>query len=461
LRETGSVTILSAAELQPYFAGLFPKTTPPWIRNLREDAERCDHLIHVYRWSPAPEVSFHLVNPKFAEAWPGDRLTLSLLERPARRMWPSVPVAQITRQFVRYVERRVDLEHEMRDLTQLELSPAQSSPTHPQFALPRIAEKFCCPGIVAIREPPLTGDAHPFPKVERQDAGEATSAELDVTRLLCLTWLHQALKVAWFPQSPTPSSVGITMTGQIAWLGGSIASLDRELQDALSRYLGAVASNRPDEAATALLQVFHPRKTAADLEMIRDRFRQVVPFRDGGWGRTGQLESFAEYVFIQWRIATESGYEAPEEIIPFVRSFWELALISRAVAPGRDVLREALDEFRWIDAFDKLRGMLTAGNLARQGQEWLDLMMEIPDKLDAIATSRLPHPAASKTSGQRRVPPNPWPAAAVHVLVLALMALLLVKLAETRVVGEWVYAVGLVAFVGVALSLLTLFKKIP
>jgi predicted unusual protein kinase regulating ubiquinone biosynthesis (AarF/ABC1/UbiB family) len=465
LRQTGSVSMLSAEALQPYFADFFPEAMPPWILNLREDAGRSDHLIHVYRWRTQREISFRLVNPKFAEAWPADRLTLPFVEHPARKLWPAAPFGQIISQFERCVERGLDLEREIQCLAYFESHQQQPAAAHPRFVLPQIADEFCCPGMVAIREPSLAVGSHPLHEQKYEDeTGESskpTPAQLDVTRLLCLTWLHHALKFSWFPESPAVANVAVTATRQIACLGGSIASLDREIQDVLFQYLGAVASNRPDEAAELLLTVFRRRKNATDFETVRDRFRQLVAFRDGGWGRIGQQESFAEYVLIQWRIATESGYEAPEGLVPFVRSFWEIAAISHAVAPQRDVLRDTLDEFRWIVAFDKLRGLFTPANLASHGQEWINLMMEMPEKLNTIASHTRSQEAAGETFAKGSAPKNQWPAVLAHAFVLGSITLLLVKLAEVGVVGEWFYALGFVAILAVVYSLLTLFKGGP
>jgi predicted unusual protein kinase regulating ubiquinone biosynthesis (AarF/ABC1/UbiB family) len=460
LRRTGGVTMLSPEALQPYFSDFFPASMPPWLLNLREDPRRSDHLIHVYRWSPQPEISFRLVNPNFAEAWQIDRLFLPLVEQPARNLWRAVPLGRIIRQFELCVQRAFDLDREMQCLNDFDSFELLPSPVHPGFVLPKIADEFCCHGMLAIREPPLAAvGSQPLHESESVDTAgesyEATPALLEFTRNLCLTWLHHALKLSCFPEAPTAANVALTATRRIACLGGPVASLDREFQDALAQYLGAVASNRPDEAASTLLSIFSPGKKAADFETVRDRFRQVVPFRDGGWGRIGQQETLAECIFVQWRIATESGYEAPEELIAFLRSFWEIAVISKDVTVQHDVLRDALDEFRWIDAFDNLRELFAPATLAHHGQDWINLMMEMPERLNARSKNQKPSPAASTPTQKPESLSSPlWIVASAHAFVLAAIGTLLVKLAEAQVGNQSLFLAGFGAFTMVGLSLL-------
>jgi hypothetical protein len=218
-----------------------------------------------------------------------------------------------------------------------------------------------------------------------------------MARRACLAWLHHALKFSWFPESPGVSSLASTADNQIAFLGLSVAALQQETQSAIFQYLAAVSAGRTDEATETLLSLLRPGKNAAEFETVRDRFRQVVPFRDGGWDSVRGHESIAEHVFLQWRIATEAGYNAPEEYISFVRGFWGVALMSHRLAPEDDVLREAVNEIQLFDAFDKLRSLLTINNLAMQGQDWLRFLMEAPEQLNAIAArKRFDRPNACK-----------------------------------------------------------------
>jgi len=462
LGETGLVALLSADELRPHFGHLFQDPIPPWILNLREEESRSDHLIHVYRWNGPPEVFFNLVNPRFAEAWPVDRALLRLAARPVAKLWPTISFERVLRQFERSVERSLNLERARQFWKRAELQQLSAAPNQSRFVLPPVADEFCYPGILAFRALPLATSPDPFlePPADREPR-EANAGQREMARRVCLAWLHHALKFSWFPESPDVSSLALTADSQIAFLGVSIGGLQRETQGTIFQYLAAVASNRTDAATATLLSLLSAGKNAADFETVRDRFRQVVPFRDGGWDRIGGHESFAEYVFGQWRIATEAGYEAPDEYISFVRGFWEVALMSHRAAPENDVLREALNEIQLFDAFDKLRSLFTFNSLAVQGQDWLRFMMEAPEQLNAIAARKRFDRPIGATSVKRSGSANRWCPAAAHVLVLVSIGSLLVKLAEAGAASNWLCTIGLVAFVAVGYSFLTFFKETP
>ena len=462
LRETGLIALLPFEELRAHLDHLFQDPVPPWILNWRANENRSDHLIHVYRWNGPPEVFFHLVNPRFAEAWPTDRALLRFAAPPAARLWPAIYFERILGQFERNVERSLNFERARQFWKRAELRPTPASANQSRLALVPIADEFCYPGILALRIPPLAIFPDLFPETAAALGPRTPNAEQrETARRVSLVWLHHALKFAWFPESPGLSTLAWTEEHQIAFVGLSIAGLEQETQGAIFQYLAAVSSGRTDEATATLLLLLHPGKNAADFETVRDRFRQVVPFRDGGWGRVGGHESLAEHVFLQWRIATEAGYEAPEEFISFVRGFWEVALISHRLAPEDDVLNEALSEIQLFDTFDKLRSLFTVNNLAVQGQDWLRFIMEAPEQLNAIAARKRFDWPIGRTLPKNSRSTNRWPSAAAHIFVMVSIGILLIKLAEAGTPSLWLSIIGLAAFATVAYSFLVLFREPP
>ena len=275
---------------------------------------------------------------------------------------------------------------------------------------------------------------------------------------MCLAWLDHALNRRWFPEAPRPASLALTRQGRFAFLGRRIATLENDLQAALLRHLAAVAACRTDDAAAAIISICAPYRSAAGYEKMRTLFRQMVPFRDGGWGDLSRLETLAEHVFAHWRIATQVGYELPETMIPFVRGFWEIARLAHEVAPEHDLLREALQQFRAAQTYDRVRGLFTRANFVSQGQDWLEFLVELPEKLNAIASRKRSDEAIGATVPPR-ARPSPWFAAAAHLLVLGAMGLLLIKLAQFGAISEWTCLAGFAAFVAVGISFLSVFSK--
>jgi len=462
LLETGLIAPLPAEELRAHLGHRVQDPVPPWILNWRADESRSDHLIHVYRWNGPPEVFFHLVNPRFAEAWPTDRALLRFAGPAAARLWPAISFERILEQFERNVERSLNFERTRQFWDRAELQQQRDSVNQPRLVLAPIADEFCCPGILALRVPPSATFRDLFPESAATiGPREANAEQRETARRVSLAWLHHALKFSWFPETPGVSSLALTEDNQVAFVGLSIAGLQEETQTAIFQYLTAVSSSRTDEATATLLSLLHPGKNAADFETVRDRFRQVVPFRDGGWGRIGGHELLAEHVFLQWRIATEAGYEAPKEFISFVRGFWEVALMSHRLAPEDDVLREAVNEIQLFDAFDKLRSLFTVNTLAMQGQDWLRFMMEAPEQLNAIAARKRLDRPIGRTPAKNSRSTNRWAPAAAHVFVMVSIGILLIKVAETGTPSIWLRIIGLAAFAAVAYSFLVLFRESP
>ncbi len=462
LGQTGTIRSIPPEELRPLFRQHFPDALPPWACDLREDFARSDHLLHVYTWNEIPEVSFFAVDREFRRAWPVDRPLLLLAEGVASVLWPRVPFCRLVEQFERDVERSLTLEWDKQSLRRAESFPPPNPDGRPAFAAPRYAEEFSLPALLAVRVPPLSGAPQLFTAC--RGAGdypldeETSTSEMDTARLVCLAWLNHALRHAWFPESPRPAVLALTQQGRFTVLGGRMATMDRDLQAALLHHLSAVASGRTDDAAAAIISICAPDGNAVGYEKVRALFRQMVPFRDGGWGRLSRQETLAEHVFAHWRIVTQAGYKIPDRMIPFVRGFWEIARLAQEIAPEHDLLREASQQFRAADAYDRLRGLFTQANFAGHSQDWLQFLLELPEKLNAIAArKRFDEAIGSSAPPIRRL--SPWPAMVAHVLVLVVIALLLIKLVQSGAIGDWTCAAGFTAFVAVAFSLLALFRE--
>ena len=125
------------------------------------------------------------------------------------------------------------------------------------------------------------------------------SAAIDSKELassLCFVWLRQALLGNHFPIEPTPESILILPDKQIAFTGGNFAQLSPESKTNLLDYLIAASTEDPHKACSCLLREMEREKKWINEEDLRLRFRQVVPFRDGGWSSGGTGDSLGTQI---------------------------------------------------------------------------------------------------------------------------------------------------------------------
>lgn len=206
----------------------------------------------------------------------------------------------------------------------------------------------------------------------RAPAGGGAAAGDRVTqaaaRRLCLAWLRPALGAGWALE-PTPLEAVKDGQGWIVLAPGPACQLGHVTSRHLRAYCDAAAGDGSDRQLRRLLSEMDGPSPAADEEAWLRRVRQAVPLRDGGWEDGGE-ESLAESLFLHWRLATGLGYVARPPLLAFIRGLFAVALAARRLSPGRDVLREALDELRLEALLSRIGTLLHAGSwpqrLARQ-----------------------------------------------------------------------------------------------
>jgi len=448
LRETGALRLPEVAEIAPFFEALYPDVLAPWIRHLSGDASLSDYVIHVYRWSEHPELAFHLVDSEFVEAWTAARLLLSQLEPTLRRLWPAAPSASLLGQFVCEIEQRLNLSETASRLQKWEQMSSRLTASAGMLMPSRVAKGFCRPGLLVIRSSSATGI--PFP---HHSALPVTVPSAATLRVLCRAWFEQALNYAWLPANPSAAHLIMTVEPAVDYLGEAAPAPPPEFQNAFAAYFTAVAFHRPAAAAEALVSIFHRGPRAIAVSVLADRFRQIVPFRDGGWGRAESSDSFAEQIFVQWRIAAENGYEPPDTIVPFLRSFWELALLVHRLHPLEDVLATAAQEYRRDVALNTLRQIMTPEGLVRYGQEWLSLALEIPERLGPATGDRRFAKTVPASIEERPKSPS-LRVMAAHGFVLCAIGALLLAMQTAGAGGVSLLLLGGSAFGVVAVSML-------
>ena len=209
-----------------------------------------------------------------------------------------------------------------------------------------------------------------------QPSLQAVDAE-DVARRLCLAWLQVALVGHRFPVEAEMLELP---DGRLAITHGVFAELPEGSRVNLWNYLRSTAEHFPDRAAAYLLKEVESRGPGAIAGELRARIRQVVPFRDGSWSRTG--ESLGEYALLHWRALREVGFHPRAHLDQFYQGlFWAVAG-ARKFMPQGDPMGEALRDFDWLAGWNQLRQLTAPQQLGSTLEAYLEGAVELPQKID-------------------------------------------------------------------------------
>jgi hypothetical protein len=288
--------------------------------------------------------------------------------------------------------------------------------------------------------------------LDRFQPSLAPPAELaDLARRLWLAWLYHALRGRAFPVELEPRDLVVLADGAIGLQSAAFASLPSASQSNLHGYVEAAAAEDPDRACTHLLREMELAPVGAETE-LRQRFRQTVAFRDGGWGSARDGQSLAEQLFVQWRLSGEMGFRPLPHLEDFCRGFFALAVAVRPlVPPERDPLRDALENLRLLSAADQVGRMADFDRLRRGFESYAAAFADLPMMMDgalrqmAEGKPRLRIEIDEGSAGaERRRNARTLPIALS--LALAAVALVTVRLGSAPAAGPWFEAAGATLF---------------
>jgi predicted unusual protein kinase regulating ubiquinone biosynthesis (AarF/ABC1/UbiB family) len=231
----------------------------------------------------------------------------------------------------------------------------------------------------------------------------------ETARLFCTSWLRQALTGRIFPLDFRTDDIAIRSGPGIAVSPASFGTLPEDAQIDLWEYLTAVSNQESDRACEALMRHLKTARKAGSGKEIYQRFRQVVPFRDGCWDTADGREFFAEHLLTQFRLAGEIGFTPKPHLVSFYRGVCQTASYARMLAPERDYFAEAFQEFRLIAATSDFREMAAPNQIYERADQYLSMAMNFPQKMDRALTFAGDHRssfkvrAASTGSGSREV----------------------------------------------------------
>jgi len=370
--------------------------------------------------------------------------------------WADLPIERVIADFRQTLQQQADL---IREAEALELLQRDSK-EFGMLSAPRVHWPLCSskvltlellPGISLdqmIAQVPAAGQSEDAP------AKVARGQELDRSDLahrLYRVWLRQALRGRVFPVEPRPENILILPNQQIAFIGGTFASLASDAKTNLLAYLVAAATEDPDKACAYLLTEMEPEERAIGEDGVRNRFRQIVPFRDGGWSNKGDSDSLAEHLFVQWRLASRCGYQPRAHLLSFYRGLFLIAAAVRRLAPGRDPLSRELEEVRLMEVLGQFQDLIGVRQLSSHLDKYAAIMVELPKRLDQVLTLAAEGNARVKlhmaeTATYRRQK-NSLAVVIALLLVLVAVAVLSHHFAAASVARGWVDRVSALVFV--------------
>jgi predicted unusual protein kinase regulating ubiquinone biosynthesis (AarF/ABC1/UbiB family) len=366
--------------------------------------------------------------------------------------WSDSAFKSVMADFGHSLDQQLDFVHEARAFAEL----AEAAEEYDALRAPQVYESLCTSKVLTVER--LNGlrldNILPAPGDVSSDADSSRSLrsigfeQEEFARLLCEVWLRQALMGRCFPVDPNPHNIQVLAGKQIAFTGGGFAKLAAEPQANLWNYLRAAANQDSDKACSYLLREL--RKEGAVRDDVRQRFRQAMPFRDGGWDAIGDRQSLAELLFVQWRFATEGGYTPLMHLPAFYRGLFNVADTTRRIAPRIDPLAEGVRDLRLVAGLAEFGKMMNQNQLVGQMDRYAALMMDLPQSLDDALTSASEgrthlKSQAADYAGHRGARSS---SAVVTALVLLLASVVLLShyITSSVVPGLWANRINTIVF---------------
>jgi ubiquinone biosynthesis protein len=274
--------------------------------------------------------------------------------------------------------------------------------------------------------------------------GQPLPASGELATRLCQAWLRQVGFGSVFPFDFRDGDLQILADHRIAWSGEAFAALPPGARESLWEYLLAAAAQDPERVCAALTREMDGGP-ADGLGRLLNRLRQVVPFRDGGWGARDDL---AGYLFLHWRCAAAEGYRPRPHLIAFYRGLAQLAAQSRRLAPESDALREGLERARLAAGLGDVMRLLDREEMKQILGTYAATMLAMPQRLNEALTlaaeGRVTVKLEMVDPPEERRRKNSFTAALAILLAMAAVILLAQYLASAGGLGSWVERLGAV-----------------
>jgi ubiquinone biosynthesis protein len=411
-------------EERPFVSGLFDQQHRAWLHD-------------------GQPVTVRLVHPEAEELLHCDLKLLHLLQ-PAfiRDELSSFQIQRAIDDFGLLLQQRVDLAAPGRALSRL----ARDMEVFGILRVPFVHEELTTSKVLTIERLP----GQNLEQILARDPATGTNLKgigeeeerYDLAHRLCLAWLRQAFLGTLFPAEPTPANITVLPNGQIAFTDGAFADLPADAKANLWEYLVAVVMEMPDRACSLLLKEMENGRGPVGEDDLRQRFRQLVPFRDSEWDYGSDNNNLAEYLFLHWRLTSRSGHVTRAHLPSFYRGLFMISTISQRLAPNRDALRDSLQNVRVLAGAERFREMLSIREFGNQMDKYLAVLPDLPQTFDDAMTLmadgnpglRLARPGRAGHQVQK----NTVVISIVLLMALASCVVISHRLAASGVMGAWI-----------------------
>jgi predicted unusual protein kinase regulating ubiquinone biosynthesis (AarF/ABC1/UbiB family) len=370
--------------------------------------------------------------------------------------WGILPIENAITDFRYTLDEQIDLIQEIKAFNKL----SQDASDFELLRVPIVFNDLCSSKITTIEQLPGLSLQDIIVLFDGRGSRERTTTDMasgdigldpnDLARRLCLVWLRQVFLGSWFPVELRPEKIVVLPNKQIAFTGGEFAHLPSNAKKNLWHYLIATSTEDPDKACSCLLGEMMQEGRSFNEEELRQRFRGIVPFRDGGWSTNGDSRSLAEHLFVHWKFVRERGLRPQRHLLAFYRGLFQAADHARRLAPYSDPLLAGLQEVRTIEMLAQFRDMLGLSHLSDSLDKYTALMMGLPQKLDEVLTlvaenSVRVNLQESREVGYRRQRDSS--AVVIGLLfVLAAVVLLSHHVAASAAGGVWIDRISAIVF---------------
>jgi predicted unusual protein kinase regulating ubiquinone biosynthesis (AarF/ABC1/UbiB family) len=408
----------------------------------------------------ASPVVVRLVRPEASRQFLCDLELLELLEGTLGDASRSAIYKTAMADFAVALHLQINLTHDANAMQMLQ----RDTEDFEMLRVPKVERDLCASSMLTLEDLPGIALNDVLNSELNESVSKARNDQIRIldrpslARLLCSSWLRQALLGQVFPTAPSPSNITVISERQVAFTGGGFASLPAESQSNLWKYLIASAGDNPDQACSCLLKEMRRVGPQSADENLRHRFRQVVPFRDSGWYRDDDTNQLVEHLVVHWQAAAESGHVPLPYLPAFYRGLFAITSVARQVSPETDPLMEGLQEARLLASAAQMREMFSLQHLGDHMDKYAAIMMTMPQRFDQLLTLASEGTPRVKlhvpeTSSHRRQK-NSAAVMTAMVLLLAAIVFALPRVTSALVGNEWAGKINAAAFIACGALLL-------
>jgi hypothetical protein len=324
---------------------------------------------HEARTEDGALVEVRLVRPEVRQTL----VDLDLLHLTEACFGRSAALAAAMADFREEFSRRIDMRQEVRAYLQLAAVDGEEG-----FMVPPVIREPSSSNILVLER--LAG-------TPARECLEGAGGR-HVAHLLSQSWLQQALVCEVFPAEVRLHDLDLISIRRIGFRGSSIRTPQESARETLWRYLIAASAEDADGACGALLALVTPESRPADDQKIRQRLRQIVPFRDGTWAMGSN--DLPGHIFAHWRTLREEGYVLQTDAVAFFRGLFCVAEIARSICPGYDAISDALRHVRMLSTVSQFGAAFDPRHFGEQSAGVAAAMLMMPQRMDGFLTGAEP-----------------------------------------------------------------------